>query len=60
MFDTYVFNGEEVFVAELSEKVVEEVVSIAKISTAATITTKDITLAQALAELRNVKPKVVV
>ncbi|GJR01982.1 hypothetical protein Tco_0524966 [Tanacetum coccineum] len=26
MFDTYVFNGEEVFVAEQSEKVVEEVV----------------------------------
>ncbi|GJU87988.1 putative ribonuclease H-like domain-containing protein [Tanacetum coccineum] len=39
MFDTYVFNGEEVFVTEQSEKVVEEVVSTAKVSAAATITT---------------------
>ncbi|GKA14158.1 hypothetical protein Tco_0693804 [Tanacetum coccineum] len=60
MFDTNVFNGEEVFVAEQSEKVVEEVVSIAEVSAAATITTEEITLAQALAELRSVKPKVVV
>ncbi|GKC23291.1 hypothetical protein Tco_1025441 [Tanacetum coccineum] len=43
-----------------SEKVVEEVVSIAEVSAAATITTEEITLAQALAELRSVKPKVVV
>ncbi|GKC72244.1 hypothetical protein Tco_1118127, partial [Tanacetum coccineum] len=55
-----VFNGEEVFVAEQSEKVVEEVVSTAEVSAAATITTKEITLVQALAELRSVKPKVVV
>ncbi|GKC71506.1 hypothetical protein Tco_1117389 [Tanacetum coccineum] len=55
-----VFNGEEVFVAEQSEKVVEEVVSTAEVSAAATITTEEITLAQALAELRSVKPKVVV
>ncbi|GJT20825.1 hypothetical protein Tco_0890762 [Tanacetum coccineum] len=48
--DEDVFNGEEVFVAEQSEKVVEEVVS-----TAATITTEEITLAQALAELRSAK-----
>ncbi|GJY97977.1 putative ribonuclease H-like domain-containing protein [Tanacetum coccineum] len=60
MFDTYVFNGEEVFVAEQSEKVVEEVVSTAEVSAAATITTEEITLAQALAELRSAKPKVVV
>ncbi|GJX84952.1 hypothetical protein Tco_0335726 [Tanacetum coccineum] len=60
MFDTNVFNGEEVFVAEQSEKVVEEVVSTVKVSTAATITTEEITLAQALAELRSAKPKVVV
>ncbi|GJX46327.1 hypothetical protein Tco_0271517 [Tanacetum coccineum] len=59
MFDTYVFNDEEVFVAEQSEKVVEKVVSNAKVSTAATITTEEITLAQALAELRSEKPKVV-
>ncbi|GJV13221.1 putative ribonuclease H-like domain-containing protein [Tanacetum coccineum] len=31
MFDTDVFNGEEVFVAKQSEKVVEEVVSIAEV-----------------------------
>ncbi|GJV76888.1 putative ribonuclease H-like domain-containing protein [Tanacetum coccineum] len=60
MFDTNVFNGEEVFVAEQSEKVVEEVVSTAEVSAAATITTEEITLAQALAELRSAKPKVVV
>ncbi|GJZ22207.1 ribonuclease H-like domain-containing protein [Tanacetum coccineum] len=60
MFDTYVFNGEEVFVAEESKKVVEEAVSTAEVSSAATITTKEITLAQALAELRSAKPKVVV
>ncbi|GJZ77373.1 hypothetical protein Tco_0642045 [Tanacetum coccineum] len=60
MFDTDVFNGEEVFVAEQSEKVVEEVVSTAEVSAAATITTEEITLAQALAELRSAKPKVVV
>ncbi|GJR01987.1 hypothetical protein Tco_0524971 [Tanacetum coccineum] len=41
MFDTYVFNGEEVFVAEQSEKVVEEVVSTAEVSVAATITFRD-------------------
>ncbi|GJX95545.1 hypothetical protein Tco_0351343 [Tanacetum coccineum] len=60
MFDTYVFNSEEVFVVEQSEKVVEEVVSIVKVSVAATITTEEITLAQALAELRSVKPKVLI
>ncbi|GKC78407.1 hypothetical protein Tco_1129181, partial [Tanacetum coccineum] len=56
MFDTDVFNGKEVFVVEQSEKVVEEVVITAKVSAAAIITTKEITLAQALAELRSVKP----
>ncbi|GJT74346.1 hypothetical protein Tco_1041071 [Tanacetum coccineum] len=60
MFDTNVFNGEEVFVAEQSEKVVEEVVSTAEVSAATTITTEEITLAQALAELRSAKPKVMV
>ncbi|GJS49119.1 retrovirus-related pol polyprotein from transposon TNT 1-94 [Tanacetum coccineum] len=60
MFDADVFNGEEVFVVEQSEKVVEEVVSTAEVSIAETITTKEITLAQALAELRSAKPKVVV
>ncbi|GKE10132.1 hypothetical protein Tco_1413683 [Tanacetum coccineum] len=42
-----------------SKKVNEEVVSTAEVSAAATITTKEITLAQALAKLRSVKPKVV-
>ncbi|GKA67960.1 hypothetical protein Tco_0767877 [Tanacetum coccineum] len=60
MFDTDVFNCEEVFVTEQSEKVVKEVVSTAKVSAAATITTEEITLAQALAELSSVKPKLVV
>ncbi|GKC69312.1 hypothetical protein Tco_1115195 [Tanacetum coccineum] len=60
MFDTDVFNGKEVFVAEQSEKVVEEVVSTAEVSVVATITTEEITLAQALAELRSAKPKVMV
>ncbi|GJQ91984.1 hypothetical protein Tco_0003123 [Tanacetum coccineum] len=60
IFDTDVFNGEEVFLAEQSEKVIKEVVSTAKVSTAATITTEEITLAQALAELRSAKPKVVI
>ncbi|GKC44194.1 hypothetical protein Tco_1061916 [Tanacetum coccineum] len=60
IFDTYVFNGEEVFVVDQSEKVVKEVVSTAEVSAATTITTEEITLAQALAELRSAKPKVVV
>ncbi|GKG00394.1 hypothetical protein Tco_0302084, partial [Tanacetum coccineum] len=45
--------GEEVFVAEQSENVVEEVVDGAQ-----TITTEEITFAQALAELKSAKPKV--
>ncbi|GJZ01647.1 putative ribonuclease H-like domain-containing protein [Tanacetum coccineum] len=60
MFDIDVFNGEEVFFAEQSEKVIEEVVSNVEVSDAATITTEEITLAQALTELRSAKPKVVV
>ncbi|GJW83653.1 hypothetical protein Tco_0156798 [Tanacetum coccineum] len=58
--DEDVFNGEEVFVAEQSEKVVEKVVSTAEVNVVATITTEEITLAQALAELRGAKPKIVV
>ncbi|GKE02718.1 hypothetical protein Tco_1390701, partial [Tanacetum coccineum] len=58
MFDTDVFNGEEVFVAEQSEKVVEEVVSTAEVSAAATITTEEITLAQTLVALKSAKPNV--
>ncbi|GJR26785.1 retrovirus-related pol polyprotein from transposon TNT 1-94 [Tanacetum coccineum] len=58
--DEDVFNGEEVFIAEQSEEVVEEVVSTAEVSAALTITIEEITLAQALAELRSAKPKIVV
>ncbi|GJZ18303.1 uncharacterized mitochondrial protein-like protein [Tanacetum coccineum] len=46
--------------AKQSEKVVEEVVSTAEVSATATITTEEITLAQAMAELRSTKPKIVV
>ncbi|GJS39094.1 hypothetical protein Tco_0564137 [Tanacetum coccineum] len=61
MFDVNVLNGEEVFVAGKNENVVEEVVDAAQVSTAATaitITTKEITLAQALEALKTSKPKV--
>ncbi|GJV70092.1 hypothetical protein Tco_1485601 [Tanacetum coccineum] len=60
MFDVDTLNGEEVFVAEQNENVVEEVVDAAQVTTAATtvtITTKEITLAQALADLKSTKPK---
>ncbi|GKE57532.1 hypothetical protein Tco_1496717, partial [Tanacetum coccineum] len=49
-----------VFIAEQNENVVEEVVDVAQVSTAATtitITTEEITLAQALEELKTSKPK---
>nr|GEV11622.1 putative ribonuclease H-like domain-containing protein [Tanacetum cinerariifolium] len=54
-------GGEEVFVADQTEKVVKEVVNAVQVSTAATtvtINTKEITLAQALKALKNSKPKV--
>ncbi|GJQ93910.1 hypothetical protein Tco_0005049, partial [Tanacetum coccineum] len=60
MFDVDALNGEEVFVAEQNENVVE-VVDAAQVSTAATtitITTEEITLAQALEALKTSKPKV--
>ncbi|GJX33099.1 putative ribonuclease H-like domain-containing protein [Tanacetum coccineum] len=60
MFDVDALNGEEVFVAGQNENVVEEVVDAAQVSTAATtvtITTKEITLAQALKALKTSKPK---
>ncbi|GJR98898.1 hypothetical protein Tco_0271072 [Tanacetum coccineum] len=60
MFDVDTLNGEEVFVAGQNKNVVEEVVNAAQVSTAATtvtITTKEITLAQALEELKTSKPK---
>ncbi|GKC18711.1 hypothetical protein Tco_1020861, partial [Tanacetum coccineum] len=60
MFDVDTLDGEEVFVIEQNENVVEEVVDAAQVSTAATtvtITTEEITLAQALADLKITKPK---
>ncbi|GJW03117.1 hypothetical protein Tco_1561973 [Tanacetum coccineum] len=60
MFDVDALNGEEVFVAGQNENVVEEVVDAAQVSTAATtvtITTEEITLAQALEALKTSKPK---
>ncbi|GJY06512.1 hypothetical protein Tco_0373566 [Tanacetum coccineum] len=61
MFDVDALNDEVVFVAEKNENVVEKVVDAAQVSTAATtvtITTKEITLAQALEALKTSKPKV--
>ncbi|GKE67968.1 hypothetical protein Tco_1522129, partial [Tanacetum coccineum] len=60
MFDVNALNGEEVFVAGQNENVVEEIVDATQVSTVATtvtITTEEITLAQALAELKSIKPK---
>ncbi|GKD10853.1 hypothetical protein Tco_1190538 [Tanacetum coccineum] len=59
MFDVDVLDGDEVFVTEQNENVVEEVVDAAQVSTATTtvtITTKEITLAQALEALKTSKP----
>ncbi|GJZ32066.1 hypothetical protein Tco_0577502 [Tanacetum coccineum] len=61
MFDVDDLNGEEVFVARQNENVVEKAVDAAQVSTAATtvtITTEEITLAQALEALKTSKPKV--
>ncbi|GKE18885.1 hypothetical protein Tco_1426462, partial [Tanacetum coccineum] len=60
MFDVNTLDSEEVFVAGQNENVVEEIVDDAQVSTAATtvtITTEEITLAQALAKLKSTKPK---
>nr|GEU50658.1 hypothetical protein [Tanacetum cinerariifolium] len=61
MFDVDMLDGEEMFIAGQNENAVEEVVDAAKVSTTATtvtITTKEITLAQALEALKTSKPKV--
>ncbi|GJY93509.1 hypothetical protein Tco_0509291, partial [Tanacetum coccineum] len=60
--DVDTLAGEEVFVAEQSGNVVEEVVDVIDAAgtipvSAATITNVEITLAQALAELKSAKPK---
>ncbi|GKD09819.1 hypothetical protein Tco_1189504 [Tanacetum coccineum] len=62
MFDVNTLAGEEVFVAEQSGNVVEEVVVVIDAAStipvsAATITDVEVTLAQALAELKSAKPK---
>ncbi|GKF24759.1 hypothetical protein Tco_0077081, partial [Tanacetum coccineum] len=61
MFDVNALNGKEVFVAGQNKNVVEEVVDATQVSTVATtitITTEEITLAQALEALKTLKPKV--
>ncbi|GKD88392.1 hypothetical protein Tco_1363899, partial [Tanacetum coccineum] len=60
MFDVDALNGEEGFVAGQKENIVKDVVDAAQVSTAATtvtITTEEITLAQALEALKTSKPK---
>ncbi|GJY01762.1 hypothetical protein Tco_0359914, partial [Tanacetum coccineum] len=60
MFDVDALDGEEVIVAWKNENVVEEVVDATQVSTASTnvtITTEEITLAQALDALKTSKPK---
>nr|GEV97780.1 uncharacterized mitochondrial protein AtMg00810-like [Tanacetum cinerariifolium] len=60
MFDVNALDGKEVFVARKNKYVVEEVVDAAQVSTATTtltITTEEMTLAQALEALKNSKPK---
>ncbi|GJR59421.1 hypothetical protein Tco_1501583 [Tanacetum coccineum] len=61
MFDVDALDGEEVFVVGQNENVVEEIVDAAQVSTTTTtvtITTKEITLAQALEAIKTSKPKV--
>ncbi|GJU49957.1 uncharacterized mitochondrial protein-like protein [Tanacetum coccineum] len=59
MFDVDDLGGEEVFIAEQNENVVKEVVNAAQDSTAKTvkITIEEITLAQALMDIKSIKPK---
>nr|GEU46974.1 hypothetical protein [Tanacetum cinerariifolium] len=60
MFDVDDLGGTKVFVAGKNENVVEEVVNAAQVSSTAitiTITTEEITLAQALEALKTSKPK---
>nr|GEZ12939.1 hypothetical protein [Tanacetum cinerariifolium] len=61
MFDVDGLGGDEVFIEGQNENCVKEVVDATQVSTAATtttITTKEITLAQALEALKTSKPKV--
>ncbi|GJV47511.1 hypothetical protein Tco_1437723 [Tanacetum coccineum] len=60
MFNVDALNGKKVFVARQNENVVEEIVDAAQVSTAlitVTITTEEVTLAQALADLKSTKSK---
>nr|GEW41477.1 hypothetical protein [Tanacetum cinerariifolium] len=61
MFDVDTLGGEEMFVSRQNENVVEEVVDadqVSTIETTVTITTEEITLAQALEALKTSNPKV--
>ncbi|GKG29110.1 hypothetical protein Tco_0416475, partial [Tanacetum coccineum] len=60
MFDVDALDGEEVFVLGQNENVVKEIVDASQVSTVTTtviITTEEVTLAQALADLKSTKPK---
>ncbi|GKD14877.1 hypothetical protein Tco_1199284 [Tanacetum coccineum] len=62
MFDVNTLAGEEVFVAEQSGNIVEEVVVVIDVASkilvsAAIITDVEVTLAQAMVELKSAKPK---
>nr|GEV99317.1 hypothetical protein [Tanacetum cinerariifolium] len=60
MFDVDDLVGEAMFVAGQNDNVVEEILDVAHVSTAATtatITTEEITLAEALEALKTLKPK---
>ncbi|GJW23076.1 putative ribonuclease H-like domain-containing protein [Tanacetum coccineum] len=59
MFDVDALNSKEVFVVGENENVIEEIIDAAQVSTATTIvtiTTEEVTLAQALADLKSTKP----
>nr|GEU44132.1 hypothetical protein [Tanacetum cinerariifolium] len=58
MFDVNALYGEEVFVARKNKNVIEEADDVAQVSTAHTVTTEEITLAQALEALKTSKPKI--
>ncbi|GKB98138.1 hypothetical protein Tco_0984275, partial [Tanacetum coccineum] len=58
MFDVDALDGEEVFIAGQNENVVEKMAQVSTAAITVTITTKEITLTQALEALKTSKPKV--
>ncbi|GKD03210.1 hypothetical protein Tco_1178184 [Tanacetum coccineum] len=58
MFDVDALDGEEVFVLGKNENVVEKMAQVSTAAITVTITTKEITLTQALEALKTSKPKV--